>query len=149
MEGMKVVSKNRRARHDYNILETLEAGVALAGTEVKSLRASRANLQDSYATVEKGEVWLHNAHISPYEKGNIFNLEPRRPRKLLLHRQQIRRLARQVIEKGITLVPLSIYFKRGLAKVELALAKGKRSYEKREAIRERDMRREMERESPP
>lgn len=138
MEGEKTICQNRKARHDYFILDSVEAGIVLAGTEVKSLRAGRANLQDSYAAIEEGEVWLHQAHISPYEPANRFNLEPRRKRKLLLKKREIHRLARQVLEKGITLIPLRLYFKRGLAKVELGLARGKRLYDKREAIKEKD-----------
>lgn len=143
------ICQNRKARHDYRILDTVEAGIALAGTEVKSLRAGRANLKDSYAVVEGGEVWMLNAHVSAYEAGNRFNVDPRRPRKLLLHRAQIARLGREVRERGVTLVPLKMYFKRGVAKVELGLARGKRQYEKREAIRERDLRRESEQEAAP
>ena len=141
---IKVVADNRRARHDYFILETYEAGIALTGTEVKSLRRGRASLQDSFARVEKGELILYDLHISPYEAGNIFNHEPKRPRRLLMHKQEIMRLYGKLREKGLTLIPLKIYFnERGLAKVELALAKGKKLYDKREAAAERDAQREI------
>lgn len=141
----KVITTNRKARHDYHILETHEAGLVLKGTEVKSIRAGRVNLRDGYAAVENGEVWLHNVHISPYEQGNRFNVDPRRPRKLLLHRGEIRRLGGRVAEKGFTLVPLSLYFVRGRAKVELGLARGKATYDKRQAIAERDLQRDLAR----
>jgi len=141
----KNVVTNRKAFHDYFILETYEAGIALKGTEVKSLRQGNANLQDSYAAIKNGEVWLHNMHISPFEKGNINNHEPKRDRKLLLHKQEIRRLIGKVSEKGLTLVPLRIYFKNKVAKVELGLAKGKKQYDKREAIARRDAERQVRR----
>jgi SsrA-binding protein len=141
----KNVVTNRKAFHDYFILETYEAGIALKGTEVKSLRQGNANLQDSYAAIKNGEVWLHNMHISPFEKGNINNHEPKRDRKLLLHKQEIRRLVGKVSEKGLTLVPLRIYFKNKVAKVELVLAKGKKQYDKREAIARRDAERQVRR----
>jgi len=141
---IKVVAGNRRARHDYFILETYEAGIALTGTEVKSLRRGKASLQDSFARVEKGELVLYDLHISPYEAGNIFNHEPKRPRRLLMHKQEIMRLYGKLREKGLTLIPLKIYFnERGLAKVELALAKGKKLYDKRKAAAERDAQREI------
>lgn len=146
-KGVRVVAQNRRARHDYFIEETIEAGIALIGTEVKSLRAGRASLQDSYAEVLGTEVFLKNAHIDQYEPASRFNHDPLRPRRLLLHKNEIRRLAARVQQRGYTLIPLSIYFKDGKAKVELALCKGKKAYDKREAIRERDVRREMEREA--
>jgi len=136
---------NRRARHDYHILETYEAGLVLRGPEVKSLRQGKVNLQDSYARIENGEAWLYNMHISPYEHGNRFNPDPRRPRKLLLHKHEIRRLLGKIQERGLTLVPLQLYFVRGLAKVELGLARGKAAHDKRRAIRERDLRRDVER----
>lgn len=145
-EAVKTVARNRRAHHDYQILERLEAGIVLVGSEVKSLREGRASLVDSFARVERGEVFLHNAYIPEYSHGGRFNHEPRRPRKLLLHRAEIDRLASKVAEKGLTLVPLSIYFRRGLAKVELGLCKGKREYEKRESIRRRDLEREVQQE---
>lgn len=143
---MKIVAENRKARHDYFIEETLEAGIVLKGTEVKSLRSGKANIRDSFARVENGEVFLYDMHISPYEQGNRFNHEPKRPRKLLLHKHEIRRLIGKTREKGYTLIPLKVYFTpQGLAKVELALARGKKLYDKREAIRERDAQREIER----
>jgi SsrA-binding protein len=136
---------NRKARHDYHILETFEAGIALAGTEVKSLRAGKGNLKDSFARVDGGELFLYNMHISPYEKGNIYNKDPLRTRKLLMHKKQISRLFGLVKEKGLTLIPLKLYLnERGLVKVELGLAKGKALYDKREDIKRRDAGREME-----
>lgn len=144
--GIKVVAENRKAWHDFFIDETFEAGVALTGTEVKSLRAGKANLRDSYAVVEKEELFLYNMHISPYEQGNRFNHDPLRTRKLLMHRSEIRRLSSRVREKGFTLVALRLYFKRGKAKVELGLARGKKLYDKRAQIAERDARRDTERE---
>src|SRR5680860_95494 len=142
--GDQVAIRNRRARYDYHVLDSFECGIVLAGSEVKSIRAGHANLQDGYARVENGEVWLHGMHISPYEF-SPGDLEPVRPRKLLLHRRQIDELTRATQEKGVTLVPLQVYFKDGRAKVELAVAKGKRSYDKRRAIAERDAKRETER----
>lgn len=132
------IAENRKARHDYHIEETMEAGIALQGTEVKSLRLGRVNLRDSYARVENGEVFLYGMHISPYEQGNRFNHDPLRVRKLLLHKREIRRLIGKTREEGYTLVPTRLYFKNGKAKVELALAKGKKLYDKREAIAKRD-----------
>jgi SsrA-binding protein len=145
MANVKIVTVNRKARHDYEILETYEAGLVLSGTEVKSLRDGRANLKDSYARIERGEAWLYNVHISPYTHGNIYNHDPTRPRKLLMHRSEIRRLTGKVEERGLTLVPLRIYFKSGYAKVELALARGKKSYDKRRDIAKRDADRELQR----
>jgi SsrA-binding protein len=142
--GDQVAIRNRRARYDYHVLDSFECGIVLAGSEVKSIRDGHANLQDGYARVENGEVWLHGMHISPYEFSSA-ELEPVRPRKLLLHRRQIDELTRATAEKGVTLVPLRVYFKDGRAKVELAVAKGKRSYDKRRAIAERDAKRETER----
>ncbi len=141
----KIVARNKAARHDYRILETYEAGIELAGTEVKSLRAAKANLKDSFARIEKGEVFLYNMHISPYEFGNIANVDPKRQRRLLLHKNQIKRLIGQTSQKGFTLIPLSAYIKRGRVKIELALASGKRLYDKREAIKRRESDREMQR----
>ncbi|NLM53963.1 MAG: SsrA-binding protein SmpB [Firmicutes bacterium] len=132
------IAENRKARHDYHIEETIEAGIALQGTEVKSLRLGRVNLRDSYAKVENGEVFLHGVHISPYEQGNRFNHDPLRVRKLLLHKREIRRLIGKTREEGYTLVPTKLYFKNGKCKVELALAKGKKLYDKRDAIARRD-----------
>ncbi len=134
----RVTISNRKAKHDYFIIDTLEAGIVLKGTEVKSLRKGNANLQDSYAEVKGGEVWLESMHISPYEQGSIYNHEPRRKRKLLLQKKQIRKLLGGLKEKGLTLVPLSIYFKGPYAKVELALARGKKSFDKRETIAKRE-----------
>lgn len=142
---VKVVCENRKARHDYFILETFEAGMVLTGTEVKSLRAGRGNLKESYARVENGELWLYDMHISPYEQGNRFNHEPKRPRKLLMHKGEIMRLWGRTREKGLTLVPLRCYFKDGRAKVEIALAKGKKLYDRREEIAAREAKREVER----
>jgi len=142
--GEKVITVNRKARRDYQVLETFEAGIALRGTEVKSLRAGRANLKDSYAKVMNGEVFLLGAHISEYEQGNRNNHIPKRDRKLLLHKRQIMRLNVKISERGLTLVPLKMYFKRGKAKVELGLARGRRLPGKREELRRRVMDREME-----
>jgi SsrA-binding protein len=139
---VKVVCTNRKARHDYEIVETYEAGIVLKGTEVKSLREGRANLKDSYAKIKDGEIFLLNAHISPYAYGNVNNHDPERQRKLLMRKREIMRLLGKVKERGYTLVPLSIYFdKNNRAKVELALAKGKSSYDKRESIKRRDEKR--------
>ncbi len=142
---VKTVVVNRKARHEYHILETYEAGIALTGTEVKSLRAGKSSLQDSFARVENAELMLYNMHISPYEKGNRFNHEPKRVRKLLMHKQEIMRLLGKTRERGLALVPLKVYFKNGLAKIELALVKGKKLYDRREDIAARDARREMDR----
>jgi len=144
-ENTKLVTKNRKAFHDFHMLERFEAGIALVGTEVKALRDGRANLKDSYARIENGELVLHGMHIGPYEMGNRFNHEARRPRKLLVHKREILRLMGRVDEKGLTLVPISVYFKRGIAKVEIALAKGKKEYDKREDIAQRDADREVKR----
>ncbi len=143
--SLKIITQNRKARHDYHVLDTWEAGIVLRGTEVKSLRAGRANLKDSYARVEGGEIVLYKFHISPYDKGSIYNQPPLRPRKLLLHKKEILKLQGRVEERGLTLVPLKVYFKNGKAKVELALAKGKKFYDKRAAIAKRDSDREIER----
>lgn len=144
-EDIKIVASNRRARHEYFIEDTIEAGIVLKGTEVKSIRAGRVNVQESYAMVEDGEVFIHNMHISPYEQGNIHNVDPTRSRKLLLHKREIRRLEAQVMQRGYTLVPLAVYIKNGLVKVELALGKGKKLYDKREDIAKRDAMRRIER----
>lgn len=141
----KIVAQNKVARRDYHILETYEAGIELKGTEVKSLRGAKANLKDSFARIDRGEVILYNMHISPYEFGNIANVAPKRERRLLLHKSQIRRLIGQTSQKGFALIPLRAYIKRGRVKLELALAKGKRLYDKREAIKRRDAAREMQR----
>ncbi len=142
----KIVATNRKARHDYHIEDTYEAGMVLTGTEIKSVRAGRLNLRDSYAKVEGGEIWMHNVHISPYEQGNRWNVDPLRVRKLLLHRQEINRLLGRAVEKGLTIVPLKVYLDRGYAKVQLGVARGMRQYDKRASIAERDQRREQERE---
>lgn len=144
-QSIKIVAENRRARHDYHIHETFEAGIVLTGTEIKSLRGGRANLTDSYARIENGELYLISAHISPYDQGNRFNHEPRRNRKLLMHKSEILRLLGKTREKGYTLVPLKIYLSHGLAKVELALASGKDLYDKRQSAAEKDAKREVER----
>jgi len=142
----KVVATNRKAFHDYAIQEKLEAGIVLKGTEVKSLREGRVNLRDSYASVDHGEVVLHHCHISPYSHGNIMNHDPLRPRRLLLHRREISKLLGKTQQKGLTLIPLRIYFSsKGRAKVEIALAKGKKQYDRREAIKAREAGREVER----
>ncbi len=144
-EGTKSIVQNRKARHDYFIEETLEAGIALTGTEVKSLRLGRANLQDSYVSIKNGEAFINGLHISPYDMGNRFNHEPLRIRKLLLHRYEIIRLLGQTQKKGLTLIPLSLYFKKGMVKVELAIARGKKLYDKRDDIAARDAKREIDR----
>ena len=142
----KTVAQNRKARHEYFIIDSFETGIVLSGTEIKSIREGRANLKDGFASVEGGELWLHNVHISPYEKGTIYNKDPLRPRKLLVHKTEIRRLLEKTREKGFTLVPLKIYLKEGKrAKVELAVAKGKQLHDKRDSAAERDAAREIER----
>jgi SsrA-binding protein len=145
MAGRKVVATNRKARHDYEIVDTFECGIVLRGSEVKSLRDAQVQLKDAYADIRNGEVWLERVHIAPYGFAAGGGHEPERPRKLLLHRREIDRLIGRVNEVGLTLIPLQIYFKEGKAKVELALAKGRRTYDKRQKIRERMERREMER----
>ncbi len=144
-EGRKVIATNRRARRDYEILDTFEAGIVLKGSEVKSLRASQVQLKDAYASLSGGELWLERMHIGPYSHAAVDAHDPERKRKLLLHRREIDRLAGKVNEQGLTLVPLSVYFSHGLAKVELALAKGRRTYDKRRKLAEKERRREMER----
>lgn len=141
----KVVATNKKARHDYFIEDTFEAGIVLTGTEVKSIRQGKLNLKDSFARVKDGEVLLINMHISPYEQGNRFNTDPTRSRKLLMHKREINRLIGQTKEQGYALVPLSVYFKNGFAKVELALAKGKKLYDKRESLKEKEAKRDVER----
>ncbi|TVR55313.1 MAG: SsrA-binding protein SmpB [Gemmatimonadales bacterium] len=143
--GRKVIATNRKARHEYHILDEWEAGLVLTGSEVKSLRDGKVSFQDSFARVEGGEVWLHSLHISPYLQANRQNHDPLRPRKLLLRRQEIRKLIGKVEEKGLTLVPLEIYFQRGYAKVRIALARGKQLHDKREALKKRDQEREARR----
>jgi SsrA-binding protein len=142
-EGEKTVASNRKARHDYDLLETFETGIRLTGDEVKSLRAGRASLVDCFARVRDGEVWLEGMHVPPYEQGDKRSHQPLRPRKLLMHRREIERLDAVMQEKGLSLVPLRVYFTHGLAKVELALARGRRKYEKRQAIAKREAEREM------
>jgi len=144
-EATKTVCQNRKAHHDYFILEAYEAGLELFGTEVKSLRAGKANLKDSYGEIKNGEIFLRNLHISPYEQGNIFNRDPLRPKKLLMHKAEIMKLFGKTREKGLTLVPLKIYFKRGRAKVELALVSGKHNYDKRRTLADKAAKRDMER----
>ena len=141
----RAIATNRRARHEYSILETLEAGVVLRGTEVKSLRAGLVNFKDSYATVRNGEVWLLGCHINPYSHGTDANHDPERDRKLLLHAKEISRLAGKVAERGLTLIPLKLYFKSGRAKLELGLGRGKKLHDKRSTLREREVKREMDR----
>jgi SsrA-binding protein len=144
-QGKKIIARNRRARYDYHIEDVLEAGLVLTGTEVKSLRAGRASLADGFGQISDGEVWLHGVHIPEYTQGTWTNHEPRRIRKLLLHRKEIDRLASTTAERGLTLVPLSLYFKDGKVKVELALARGKRTYDKRHDLAEKDAAREVDR----
>ena len=142
---MKIITENRKARHDYTIEESFEAGIELKGTEVKSMRAGKANLKDSFAIIENGELYLYGMHISPYEQGNIFNVDPLRPRRLLMHKKEILRLLGKTREQGLTLVPLKAYFKKDKIKIELALAKGKKLYDKRQAAAEKDAKRQMDR----
>jgi SsrA-binding protein len=145
--GRKVVAQNRKARHEYHIEDSYTAGLVLAGTEVKSLRAGRANLSDAYARIDKnGEAWVHNMHVSPHAEGGRYNVDPVRPRKLLLTRRELDRLMGVTQQKGLTLVPLSLFFERGFAKLELGVGRGKKLYDKRESIAERDREREARRE---
>jgi SsrA-binding protein len=144
-QSVKPIATNRKARHDYLIEDTFEAGLVLTGSEIKSIRAGQVNLRDSYATIRDGELWLVNTHIAPYKQANQQNHEPRRERKLLMHRREINRLTGKLQEKGLTLVPLKIYLKNSRAKIELGLARGKKSHDKRQAMRERDDRRQMDR----
>ena len=141
-EGFKLVANNKKAYHDYFIEEKYEAGLALHGTEVKSLRMGKCSIKEAFVRIEQGEVFVYGMHVSPYEKGNIFNKDPLRVKKLLLHRQEIRRMEGRIAEKGYTLVPLQVYFRDGLAKVEIGLAKGKKLYDKRQDIAKKDQRRE-------
>ena len=143
-KGIKVIAENRKAYHDYFIDEKFETGIVLSGTEVKSLRAGKVNLKDSYVQVKEGEIFLIGVHISPYEQGNRFNLDPMRTRKLLMHKSEILKLRSQLEQKGLTLVPLEVYLKGRLVKVEVGLARGKKLYDKREAIAKKDQRREAE-----
>ena len=141
----KLIANNKKAYHDYFIEDTWEAGISLAGTEVKSLRMGKCSVKESFIRIENGEVMVYGMHISPYEKGNIFNKDPLRPRKLLLHRYEINKITGKIAEKGYTLVPLQVYFKGSLVKVEIGLAKGKKLYDKRQDIAKKDMKREAER----
>ncbi len=144
-DTQKIIAQNKKARHNYFIDETIEAGIELFGTEVKSVRASRVNLSDSYASVDKGEVFVHGMNISPYEKGNIFNRDPLRPKKLLLHKREIRRLIGLTAQDGFSLIPLSLYFKGSIVKVALGVCRGKKLYDKRRDIADRDSKRSMDR----
>ena len=144
-EGIKILAQNKKAWHEYFIEERFEAGIVLMGTEVKSLRMGKANLSDSYVKIQNGEMWLLGTHISPYKEGNIFNHEPVRKRKLLMHKSQILKLTTKVDEKGFSLIPVKMYLSKGKIKIEIALAKGKKLYDKRETIKQRDLDREMRR----
>jgi len=144
-DGIKAVATNRKARHDYFFEDTFEAGIALTGTEIKSVRAGQVSLRDSFATIKDGEMWLINLHISAYRQASHFNHEPRRPRKLLMHRREINRLTGKLQEKGLTLIPLRLYLKNNLAKVELGLGRGKRQYDKRATLKAKESRREVDR----
>ena len=145
MVSQKIICQNKKASHDYHLGETYEAGIVLKGTEVKSLREGRANLKDSYASIEGGEVYLYNCHISPYSHGSDANHDPLRTRKLLFHKKEIKRLIGKIKEKGLTLIPLKLYFSNGIAKIEMALAKGKKLYDKREDMKRRDAKKDIER----
>ena len=144
-KGVKVIVQNRRARHDYFVLDTWEAGIELRGTEVKSLRMGKCNLKDSFAQVKNGEMLVQGMHISPYENGNIFNTDPMRPKRLLMHKSEIRKAQQSVMQQGLSLIPLSIYLKDGRMKLELALCKGKTLYDKRDDMAKRDAKRDIER----
>ena len=145
-ENVKLIANNKKAYHDYFIEDKYEAGISLAGTEVKSLRQGKCSIKESFIRIEKGEVYIYGMHVSPYEKGNIFNKDPLRVRKLLLHKYEINKMAGKIAEKGYTLVPLQVYFKGSLVKVEIGLARGKKLYDKRQDIAKKDQKREMERE---
>lgn len=144
-ESIKLIAQNKKARHDYFLEELFEAGISLSGTEVKSLRMGKCSLKESFVRIQNNEAFIWNMHISPYEKGNIFNRDPLRPKKLLMHKAEINKLKAKIAEKGYTLVPVEVYFKGSLVKVEIALAKGKKLYDKRADIAKKDMRREAER----
>ena len=144
-KGVKIIAQNRRVRHDYFVLETWEAGIELKGTEVKSLRLGKCNLKDAYAAVKNGEIFAMGLHISPYEKGSYFNTDPMRPKRLLMHKAEIRKAQQSVMQQGLTLIPLSIYLKDGRMKLELALCKGKKLYDKRDDMARRDAKRDIER----
>ena len=143
--SLKTIAQNKKAFHDYFVEESLEAGIELCGTEVKSLRMGKCSIKEAFVRIEKGEVIIYGRHISPYEKGNIFNKDPLRPKKLLMHKSEIRKLVGKIAEQGYTLVPVEVYFKGSLVKVQIALAKGKKLYDKRQDIAKKDMRREAER----
>ncbi len=145
-DSIKLIANNKKARHDYFLEELYEAGISLHGTEVKSLRMGKCSIKEAFVRIEKGEVIIYGMHISPYEKGNIFNKDPLRPKKLLLHKKEILKLQQKIAEKGYTLVPVEVYFKGSLVKVQIALAKGKKLYDKRQDIAKKDLRRESERE---
>jgi len=145
-ESSKLIANNKKSRHDYFLEETYETGIALHGTEVKSLRMGKCSIKESFIRIENGEVVIYGMHVSPYEKGNIFNKDPMRPKKLLMHRTEINKLQGKIAEQGYTLVPVQVYFKGGLVKVQIALAKGKKLYDKRQDIAKKDQRREAERE---
>ena len=144
-QGVKVIAQNRKARHDYFIEESFEAGMALVGTEVKSIRQGRCNMKDCYAAVKDGEMYVFNMHISPYEQGNRFNVDPLRPKKLLMHKTEIRKLQQVVMQKGLSLIPLSVYLKDNIMKMELAVCRGKKLFDKRDDMKDKDTRREIER----
>ena len=144
-KGVKIIAQNRRARHDYFVLETWEAGIELKGTEVKSLRLGKCNLKDAYAAVKNGEIFAMGLHISPYEKGSYFNTDPMRPKRLLMHKAEIRKAQQSVMQQGLTLIPLSIYLRDGRMKLELALCKGKKLFDKRDDMARRDAKRDIER----
>lgn len=145
--GIKVIATNRKARHEFFIEDTIEAGIVLTGTEVKSIRQSKVNIKESFASIDDGEAYVNGMHISPYDHGNIHNVDPIRKRKLLLHRKEIRKLIGEIKQKGYTLVPLSVYLKDGKVKVEIAIAKGKRNYDKRDTIAKKDAERRMQQQS--
>lgn len=145
-ENVKLIANNKKAYHDYFIEDKYEAGISLAGTEVKSLRQGKCSIKESFIRIEKGEIFIYGMHVSPYEKGNIFNKDPLRVRKLLLHKYEINKMAGKIAEKGYTLVPLQVYFRGSLVKVEIGLARGKKLYDKRQDIAKKDQKREMERE---
>ena len=141
---MNIVAQNKKARHDYFILETYEAGIELKGTEIKSIRRGSCNLKDSFIRIKDGEAYIENMYVAPYKEGNIFNVDPRRIRKLLLHKKEIRKLQKEIMQEGLTIVPLKVYFDTSKAKLEIALAKGKKNYDKRQSLKEKDMKRDID-----
>ena len=141
---MNIVAQNKKARHDYFILETYEAGIELKGTEIKSVRRGSCNLKDSFIRIKDGEAYIENMYVAPYKEGNIFNVDPRRIRKLLLHKKEIRKLQKEIMQEGLTIVPLKVYFNTSKAKLEIALAKGKKNYDKRQSLKEKDMKRDID-----